>query len=595
MEQIILNLVPGGVSPVCYVSQYDVGRKIRLHLRNGSDPYVLSGAETITATIRKVSGEELIYDIANTSASYVDLIVNYDATDVIGESVCELVITQSGTRIGSANFKMRIDPDVYSGDQKLEVVSATSETPDLSFETNVEENLLELKAGFSPVQDLHGYDHPWPAGGGKNKLSTTLTNQTVRGVVLTVNADGTFTANGTATDGYSQVTVGTISLPAGDYVISDEGNFDRNNNIELYISGIPSTSTKYSDNRSFTLTSPLTNAQVFFFVGNGKSINTTIKPMIRHASESAGFAPYENICPIEGHTEANITRCGVNLWDEELVVGAIQSDGTINSGAGYTNRRTTSFIAVTPNTTYYMACPSSALIGRWATYNANKELIYFDGNGPSTNILTIGENVAYIRITLGVNYGTTYNNDISINYPSSDHDYHSYSGKLIKLEFDDTVYLAEVSCLNGVWKLKLLGAEAVFDGTETYTSFYPTVVCEKQFAKGSGTPSDMICSHAPTVAVPNQWFGYANVNNNKFEFRKVGDNWGCDDINKFKAFIAEQYSNGNPITILYPLATPTEITLDETEQFEALLGVNNIWHDANGGTEVKFFRMISAS
>ena len=63
MEQIILNLVPGGVSPVCYVSQYDVGRKIRLHLRNGSDPYVLSGAETVTATIRKASGEELIYDI----------------------------------------------------------------------------------------------------------------------------------------------------------------------------------------------------------------------------------------------------------------------------------------------------------------------------------------------------------------------------------------------------------------------------------------------------------------------------------------------------------------------------------------------------
>lgn len=166
MEQIILNLVPGGVSPVCYVSQYDVGRKIRLHLRNGSDPYVLSGAETVTATIRKVSGEELIYDIANTSASYVDLIVNYDATDVIGESVCELIITESGTRLGSANFKMRIDPDVYSGDQKLEVVSATSENPNLSFETNVEENLLELKAGFSPVQE----GTPWIDSNEVNKV-----------------------------------------------------------------------------------------------------------------------------------------------------------------------------------------------------------------------------------------------------------------------------------------------------------------------------------------------------------------------------------------------------------------------------------------
>ncbi len=40
--------------------------------------------------------------------------------------------------------------------------------------------------------------------------------------------------------------------------------------------------------------------------------------------------------------------------------------------------------------------------------------------------------------------------------------------------------------------------------------------------------------------------------------------------------------------IYYELATPIEITIDETEQFEALLGVNNVWHDANGDTEVKY-------
>lgn len=232
MEQLILNLVPGGVSPVCYVSQYDVGRKIRLHLRNGSDPYVLSGAETVTATIRKVSGEELIYDIANTSASYVDMIVNYDATDVIGESVCELIITQSGTRIGSANFKMRIDPDVYSGDQKLEVVSATSETPDLLFETNVEENLLELKAGFSPVQDLHGYDSPWidsnvvnkkpyllrAIAGTASRIGTHEYNKIVGGTVAfnqiipTANKD--FTNTQTDTKTYLSIQIVSLQSPS---------------------------------------------------------------------------------------------------------------------------------------------------------------------------------------------------------------------------------------------------------------------------------------------------------------------------------------------------------------------------------------------
>ena len=27
---------------------------------------------------------------------------------------------------------------------------------------------MQVQVGIDPVQDLHGYDHPWPAGGGKN-------------------------------------------------------------------------------------------------------------------------------------------------------------------------------------------------------------------------------------------------------------------------------------------------------------------------------------------------------------------------------------------------------------------------------------------
>lgn len=150
MEQIILNLVPGGVSPVCYVSQYDIGRKIRLHLRNGSDPYVLSGDETVTTAIRKASGEEVIYDVANTSDSYVDLVVNYDATDVIGESICELIITESGSRIGSANFKMRVDADVYGSDVEIETAGPA---PVATFDTNIVDNVIELKANINPIQE----------------------------------------------------------------------------------------------------------------------------------------------------------------------------------------------------------------------------------------------------------------------------------------------------------------------------------------------------------------------------------------------------------------------------------------------------------
>ena len=42
----------------------------------------------------------------------------------------------------------------------------------------------KLVAQIEPVQDLHGYDHPWPAGGSKNKLPDLTFYGTEKGVIL---------------------------------------------------------------------------------------------------------------------------------------------------------------------------------------------------------------------------------------------------------------------------------------------------------------------------------------------------------------------------------------------------------------------------
>ena len=38
----------------------------------------------------------------------------------------------------------------------------------VTFNTDMAVPLKKLKVSVEPVQDLHGYDHPWPAGGGIN-------------------------------------------------------------------------------------------------------------------------------------------------------------------------------------------------------------------------------------------------------------------------------------------------------------------------------------------------------------------------------------------------------------------------------------------
>ena len=287
MEIIDLEMIPGGPKKTCHASQFDNGRVIRFNLKENGQPFALSGTETVKAIIRKPDGTEKTVNIANTASTYVDLITAEDTCDLAGVNHCEMKVTEDGEDLGSGNFDMKVEEDAYNGG---DVSVGTASGPIASFETDIKDDLIECVCDIVATGGNGTPDNPNPINGyssanitrcGVNLFNITTTSATIRGVDYTINSDGTFTANGTATGGYSQITLGKISLPAGDYVMSDEGNFDRNNDIELYIGGVPSSSTKFLDNRSFTLTSPLTNVNVFFFVGNGKSINTTIKPMIR--------------------------------------------------------------------------------------------------------------------------------------------------------------------------------------------------------------------------------------------------------------------------------------------------------------------------
>ena len=53
MHTIKVDLVPGKSAPVCYASQFDVGRQIKIELLNNGQPYTLAGTETVTFNERK--------------------------------------------------------------------------------------------------------------------------------------------------------------------------------------------------------------------------------------------------------------------------------------------------------------------------------------------------------------------------------------------------------------------------------------------------------------------------------------------------------------------------------------------------------------
>lgn len=350
---------------------------------------------------------------------------------------------------------------------------------------------------------------------------------------------------------------------------------------------------------------PFTNPQVCDENGTEEyTDNRAVAIPVGHETYQA------NICPITGFDELNITRCGVNLIsnnDSELpktsngVSFSQEADGsyTVVASAEKTGYPFVRIGRVAlPKGTYSLSTVTgiSGISFRAVDRTVSPPVVYGDTFTLTEDKPNLTIEIATTTATLNVG---TYNLVGMLNIGSALLPYRPYSGKLIKLEFDDTVYLAEVSCLNGVWKLKLLGAEVDLD---TLTSsditkidayaglfFIKSSVIKTNW--GMLINSDTVCicdeyAYSGTISGGN---GDAyNKGNSTMTLRyEEGDErlYIRDDR---CSTVAELLTAIATTKLVYPLATPIEITLDETEQFETLLGVNNVWHDGNGNTEVKY-------
>ena len=159
---------------------------------------------------------------------------------------------------------------------------------------------------------------------------------------------------------------------------------------------------------------------------------------IEARQEGSGEPSPDNVRAITGFTECNVFVSGVNLWDEQTKTGYYSSaHGYYVNYAGQLCSK--DYIAVKPNTTYVFKKPIT--LGDILYYGKNKDFLNVTLNITSKAYsFTTPDNCYYININLGSTYGAVYNNDVSINYPSSDTDYHSYIGNTYTVDFGQTVY-----------------------------------------------------------------------------------------------------------------------------------------------------------
>ena len=181
--------------------------------------------------------------------------------------------------------------------------------------------LKDLLVNIDPVQDLHGYDNPWTAGGGENKMPAfTAESKTLGTTTCSMDGNGTFTLKAVADSTARTFTfdITPFTTPTGTCYIHLL-NSAANNGVTMSfrdasdgtIGGSFALSGS-SPNKIIALTEEQ-KGQVVSKIRVYKNaaqtdFEITFSPMLLETNAATTtYIPYSNICPITGHT-------GVNVW-----------------------------------------------------------------------------------------------------------------------------------------------------------------------------------------------------------------------------------------------------------------------------------------
>lgn len=328
----------------------------------------------------------------------------------------------------------------------------------------------------------------------------------------------------------------------------------------------------------------ISNAAVATFtaiVSPFRQLTVAIEPV----QSGSGDPSPDNIRPISGWSEAKVTRTGVNVWDE------VWEEGTYNASTGQpvansTAIRSKNYISVKGATSYFAKIPDNASI-RYCEYDASKTFIQsfaLVGGGE----FTTSANARFIRFHASPK--SAYNNNISINYPSTDHDYHAYSGNTYTVDLDGTRYGGVLDVLTGV----LTVDRAIFDlGDVSWTRynasgnyiFYGDIADGKKYAS-STIPVALVCSCYKTpFSIPASATALGAESDCSIAINMTSASNGTRLLVKDTQYTTKEAFK-TAVTgqkVVYELATPTTIQLT-AQQVSSLPGANNVWADAGNVT-----------
>lgn len=261
------------------------------------------------------SGEELDEAIGYVLDNYKDVSpVTARAQDVV---FGKIIVTPEGPVMGT--YQGVIPPASWrktASGESVEISDGMADWP-----------LHGIEAEIRPVQDLHGYESPWPAGGGKNKFNKDDSNSVVEGYITSSSFSNSNRQARTVYVPISPNTTYTVSKMAGQRFQVATSPYAPTDGAILTSRINNSTGT------SITITSGEGDAYLWAWVYLGGTDTGTLEEMlstvqIESGSTATSYTPYSNICPISASESVTVTQNGASAVSVEFP----ETPGTVYGG-----------------------------------------------------------------------------------------------------------------------------------------------------------------------------------------------------------------------------------------------------------------------
>ena len=386
------------------------------------------------------------------------------------------------------------------------------------------------------------------------------------------------------------------------YTNSGTGEFLVGNNVYY------DTTNLFESRRRILLTTPHlespTPANPLTFRSNMTTKLKEGKVYFTPIQEGTGDPSPDNVRPILGWDGITVTISKDNVWDEQWELGYYSVfTGLPVANSGYI--RCKNRILVKNSKEYCFVHPQNKGDMQILWYDRNDNYISYNTleGVRAHRVYTSPSSACYVRFYLGLQYGTTYNNDVSVNCNPTNTSYEPYTGTQIAIPFPQTIYGGYVDLVNGEvveewhkWVEDGSRAPSYWiwqqDSTNNvYTALFSALPSEYRHNADFGYIEKVKCPTRKYVGINSQ----ARVNSNiislyraasgaSFAYSFTGAEFADMTKADLQAYLAE-----NPIEAVYILQTPIHHTIDP-QVIRPLKGTNTIYSDANGNIEIKFWK-----